>query len=411
MPRPPLALGAWGHISRTAVRRDGRDTYLVTVAGKHYLPNDTELTDPIPTDLFVARCRFRDFDGQTRKVEAWGKSGAAAERALVAALTDRSAPSDDELNPDTSISRLAAKWMAEVDAGTLATNTQERYRGVIDDYVVRGLGAVRIREVTVGRVESFLKAIGERHGQPSARLARTVLSGMFALAARHDAAPRNIVRDSAAVRVVSKEVRALSVAEVRALRVGLRNDSKAVRGDVPDVVDAMLATGARIGEVLALRWEDVSLGGDVPTVTISGTVVRIPGRGLTVQDHPKSAAGRRRLRIPPFLVEILLRRQVNQLEPTSFNVVFASSAGTLRDPTNFRDQWRDARERLGMPWVVPHTFRKSVATVLATTEDTRTAANQLGHAGTAVTEKHYLVRTHEGPDARAVIEQFADMDE
>ena len=326
MPRKPLALGTWGRISRTE-----------TEPGK-----------------WVSRCRFRDFDGHTRQVEAWGKTGAAAERALISALTDRAAPSDDELTPDTTIARLAAKWLGEVDAGTLATNTRQRYREVTQDYVLPGLGSVRVREVTVGRVEAFLLTIGTRRGQASARLARTVLSGMFALAARHDAAPRNIVRDTAAVRVASKEVRALTVTEVRALRAGLRADKRAVRGDVPDVVDAMLATGARIGEILALRWKDVDLAATVPTVTISGTVVRVTGQGMTIQDHPKSAAGRRRLTIPTFLVEVLLRRQVDQTETTAFDVVFPSAAGTLRDPTNFRDQWRQARDKLGMTWVVPY---------------------------------------------------------
>jgi len=99
---------------------------------------------------------------------------------------------------------------------------------------------------------------------------------------------------------------------------------------------------------------------------------------------------------------------VEQVQGSSFDVVFASAAGTLRDPTNFRDQWRDARERLGMPWVVPHTFRKSVATVLATADSSKTAANQLGHVGTAVTEKHYVARTHEGPDGRVHLDSFGD---
>ena len=86
--------------------------------------------------------------------------------------------------------------------------------------------------------------------------------------------------------------------------------------------------------------------------------------------------------------------------------MFPSAAGTLRDPTNFRDQWRQARDKLGMTWVVPHTFRKSVATVLAEGDSSRTAADQLGHSGTAVTERHYVARTHEGPDARAFLDDF-----
>ena len=36
--------------------------------------------------------------------------------------------------------------------------------------------------------------------------------------------------------------------------------------DMPDIVDLLLATGCRIGEVLALRWTDIDLTATPPTV-------------------------------------------------------------------------------------------------------------------------------------------------
>lgn len=138
---------------------------------------------------WAANARFRDLDGRTRQVQARGPTGAAAERKLFILLESRATPSADELGPASTIATLAARWLADLDAGTLAINTKSGYRWVAEDYVVRGLGAVRIDEMTVGRVEAFLRSIDPRHGQASARLARSVLSGMFALAARHDAAP------------------------------------------------------------------------------------------------------------------------------------------------------------------------------------------------------------------------------
>ena len=46
-----------------------------------------------------------------------------------------------------------------------------------------------------------------------------------------------------------------------------------------DVVDLILATGARIGEVLALRWTDADLDSKPPTLTFSGTIKTEPGNG------------------------------------------------------------------------------------------------------------------------------------
>jgi integrase len=224
------------------------------------------------------------------------------------------------------------------------------------------------------------------------------------LAARHDAAPRNTVRDTKPVATERKPVRALTEREVRSLRAKLAADRKAVAADLPDLVDYMLGTGVRIGEALALRWADLDLAAAAPIVTITGTVVRVPGRGLIIQDHPKTARGRRKLMLPAFVVAMLLRRRVDQVD--GGDLVLPSSVGTLREPQNVHRQWRAARDRAGFDWVTPHVFRKSVATVIGL-GDLRAAADQLGHSGTAVTERHYIQRTGAGPDARALLEVFA----
>lgn len=377
MPRPPLALGSWGKINRTEVE-PGR---------------------------FKARCRFRDFDGHTRLVEAWGKSGAAAERALVLALMDRSAPSGDDITGNTRLSELAVVWLHEIERSNLAANSRARYRELVERHITPGVGGLTIREATVGPLDRFIRAVADNTGAATAKGARTVLSAMLGLAARHDAAPRNVVRDTSPVSSARKPIRALTEREVRILRAQLAADKVAVGAVLPDLVDFMLGTGVRIGEALALRWADLDLGSEVAIVTITGTVVRIAGQGLTIQDHPKTAAGRRRLMLPPFAVAVLMRRQVDQLEANAWDLVFPSSVGTLREPQNVHRQWRGARNRAGFGWVSPHTFRKSVATAIGL-GNLRAAADQLGHSGTAVTERHYVQRTGSGPDARDILESF-----
>lgn len=61
--------------------------------------------------------------------------------------------------------------------------------------------------------------------------------------------------------------------------------------DLADIVDLFLATGLRIGEVLALRWTEVDLTADRPTLAVTGTLVQIKGHGIVRQDATKSAAG------------------------------------------------------------------------------------------------------------------------
>lgn len=56
-------------------------------------------------------------------------------------------------------------------------------------------------------------------------------------------------------------------------------------GDLADIIDLMLATGARIGEILALRWEDLDLAAERPTLTSCGTLVYVKGKGLFRQEQ------------------------------------------------------------------------------------------------------------------------------
>ncbi|WP_318779218.1 hypothetical protein [Arthrobacter sp. AET 35A] len=87
-------------------------------------------------------------------------------------------------------------------------------------------------------------------------------------------------------------------------------------------------------------------------------------------------------------------------------MLFPSSTGTVRSPHNFRRQWRDARAGSPFEWVTPHVFRKSVATLIGQEYSSKQAAVQLGHAGTAITEKHYIAKATQSPDLAAVLQKF-----
>lgn len=111
--------------------------------------------------------------------------------------------------------------------------------------------------------------------------------------------------------------------------------------------------------------------------------------------------------LPRFAVDTLMRLRL-EAYGNPHDVVFPSAVGTLRSPHNFRRQWRAARESCGFEWVTPHTYRKTVATLLDRERGTKDAAAQLGHSGTAVTERHYIERRLEAPDASEVLQALGD---
>ncbi len=74
-------------------------------------------------------------------------------------------------------------------------------------------------------------------------------------------------------------------------------------------------------------------------------------------------------------------------------VIFPSTAGTLRDPNNFGKEWRSARTELGVPGVTTHSFRKTVATLIDDEGlSARIGADHLGHAHVSMTQDRYMSR-------------------
>jgi integrase len=116
----------------------------------------------------------------------------------------------------------------------------------------------------------------------------------------------------------------------------------------------MLATGARIGEALAVVWAEVDL--DAGTVQITSTLVRIKGEGL-LRKETKSRAGERTLPLPTSAVAVLRRRFITGARLDQ--PVFPRPSGGFRDPSNVRRDLREARGEETLAWIISHAFRKT----------------------------------------------------
>jgi integrase len=388
MARPELPLGTWGKIR----------------------------VEKLAPNRYRARGRYRDYDGKTRDTEATAATGPAAIRALTVKLRDRTIPiNDGDITPETRINLLGQRWIDEIiDEDRLAPQTIHRYQTSLRTAIVPALGNLRIREATVGRLDKFLRNIAKTHPS-TAKGAKVVLGQMFALAQRHGAITTNPVRDTSRLRKPRRSVVALTDEHLHAVRTAIRTWQKPVpgkpgprhNGDLADIVDLLLATGARIGEILALRWDELNLAADRPTLTISGTLVYVKGKGLYRQEWTKSDAGYRTIVLPQFAVGTLLARKLTATDNPN-DAIFATRRGTWVSPNNLRRQWRQARADTNLEWVTPHTFRKTVATLIDKESDTKTAAAQLGHASQDVTTTFYIAKPAIAPDVSAILERLAD---
>ncbi|MDT0353282.1 site-specific integrase [Pseudonocardia sp. DSM 45834] len=383
MARPPLPLGTNGRIR---VYRHG--------------------------DSWRARTLYRDWDGTTRHVEKYARTQAAAERALIESLRDRHRSDAGALiTPDTRVDVLAQAWWNEIEQGSHSPGTRRNYRDRLDRQVIPTLGRLRVRELTTGAIDRHLRVVRDKHGAGTAKLTRTVLSGMCGLAARYDALDRNPVREASAITRTTPRTapQALTAAQATQLRAALTYDEKAIKRDLPDFVSMMLATGLRIGEVCAITWDCIDF--DAATIRTGGIVVRVPGKGLQNKTTESSKVTPRLLRLPSWAVEMLRIRASHSVlshDPLSHDPVFPAPLGNLRDPSNTQADLRDAFAAADFTWVTSHVLRKTVATLMDQAGlSARAAADQLGHAKPSMTSDRYFGRGVTDTGAADVLEALA----
>jgi integrase len=327
------------------------------------------------------RTLVRDFDGVTRHIERRGRTRNTAEQALKKALRDRThSGANDEITAFTKVRVLGELWFTELSGNGLSPNTIQLYRDRLDRQVIPSLGGLYVHELTTSVVDRHLRAVVSTHGAGTAKTVRSVLSGMCALAVRHDALTVNPVREIRLTSPKPKDApRALTIAEARQLLAFL------------------VATGCRIGEALGVTWDRVDL--DHGTVVIDRQAIRIKAQGLRMMPT-KTDAGSRALALPSWSLDMLKRRQT--LNPSSERVgsvdtspVFpAIRTGGIRDPRNTARDLRRSLEAIGFGWASAHVIgRKSLATWMDQSGlSARAAADQLGHRRVSVTTDTYFGR-------------------
>lgn len=90
-----------------------------------------------------------------------------------------------------------------------------------------------------------------------------------------------------------------------------------------------------------------------------------------------------------------------------YNAVFATRNGTWHQVGNIERRWRTIRADTGFEWVTPHTFRKTVATLIDRLVYSDTAARVLGHTSDAITKEFYIEKNRSAPDVTHILQSFA----
>ncbi|GAB2490366.1 tyrosine-type recombinase/integrase [Promicromonospora xylanilytica] len=342
----------------------------------------------------------------------------------------------DDLKPTSKVGLACRQWIEEMRERSswpkppILPQSVDEYERVIGNHVVPRLGQRRLNELTPALCQKFLDTLlkqgkGGKHNMvTTTRQARNVVNQVLDRAVVHDALRDNPMRKTIAPSKEKPQPKAITALDIGRLRRVVRSWEESREGALGPkptghlrvAVDAMLGTGLRIGEVLALRWGEVNLSPDgLPTIAVEATLTDIKGQGVVRQGKPKTDAGARTIIIPQFAVDAL--NSIRPADTTAEMAVFQGrlfkdgrNAGRPVSTHNLRRMLRTALELADMKGEVhPHLLRSTVATQVARKMRAADAAALLGHAIDAgVTGRHYIERLRLAPDTSAVLQAMVE---
>jgi integrase len=260
---------------------------------------------------------------------------------------------------NATVADLVDHWLHQLRAdGRLERTTINEYERILRALVLPRLGGLRLGELTTERFNKVLSDLGA-YSLNRQRKAKVVTGAMLDTAVALGVLEHNPVRGSLSIsrpRPTAQPLTPGNVDEVRAaLRAWLTKDRPGPKPseDMPDIIELMIATGARIGEVLALRWRDIDLR--VRTLEINATIKTESDLGT----YRKSLSHTRLVALPEPAVLVLDRRRSGVSDSVN-DAVFPTRNGTWQQVNNVERRWRQIRHEAGLDWMTPDLFRRGV---------------------------------------------------
>ena len=295
---------------------------------------------------------------------------------------------------DPTIEDIFTEWNDwRLECGKIAASSHKRYRNIFNKYY-ESFGQRRIRRLNPEELVYFLEKQLAKYHMPAKEFSnlKTITKGVMKRAKRRKLILWN----------VEEVYFDLDVGE-RDFKRKLKDPAKEVFDDGEWAVVTsylrgsdnnldlglmvLFVTGMRVGELAALKPEDVSTDGTIFVRRTETCYKNDHGKySYCVRDFPKTEAGARMIVLPEDYSWLIYR--LRTLNPFG-EYVFERDGERIKEQA-FRRRLTRVCEKLGIEPKSPHKIRKTYGTILLDNGvDQRFVLDQMGHTSITTTEIHY----------------------
>lgn len=370
---------------------DSGHPYGTICFGQQLVNNGEAMADTNLIELGENHWRMRVFVGRNAKGQSkWAsKNFRGTKRQARAALAQFKADLDRQeilVHSSCSVAELLDRWLAG-KKGTLTPKSYKEYARTVERDLKPAFGKLQADKLTSQHLDHFYRAqLASGLAPTTVRKQHAYMSGALKQAVKWGILPRNQASNATAPSTKHKRIRPPKVDAVRLMMA----EAERTNPLFATALAIGAVTGARRGELCALRWSHI----DWPEHTLSfeESVTFVDGEVITGDTKTHQW---RTLSMDAALEDQLRRRRAAQEEyarqvgcrlvadPYILSPVSDGSAPYKPDSLS-QAYWRVAK-RVGIKSHIHELRHFAATTAIASGADVRTVAGRLGHAQTSTT--------------------------
>lgn len=281
------------------------------------------------------------------------------------------------------LKELLELWLERYMKHTIKIRTYNRYKSICDLHLIKDLGEYELEELKPNVLQDFLlQKIDGNYSTNTIKGIVSVLKQALRLAITLEFVDKEYCSNLKMPSSEEKEISVFTKKEQQVIESFCLNHKK--RNYIGIVI--CLYTGIRLGELLALTWDDIDFNSNLLTINKTSYSAKLDGKTQIIVDKPKTKKSIRVIPLPNQLVKLL---KIIKKESNSKYVITTRNSGMVGN-RSYQRTFKFILKKVNVPYRNFHSLRHTFATnAIELGMDVKTLAEILGHTNAMITLNRY----------------------
>lgn len=281
------------------------------------------------------------------------------------------------------LKELLELWLERYMKHTIKIRTYNRYKSICELHLIKDLGEYELEELKPNVLQDFLlKKIDDHYSTNTIKGIVSVLKQALKLAITLEFVDKEYCSNLKMPSSEEKEISVFTKKEQQLIESFCLNHKK--RNYIGIVI--CLYTGIRLGELLALTWDDIDFNSNLLTINKTSYSAKVDGKTQIIVDKPKTKKSNRVIPLPNQLVKLL---KIIKKESNSKYVITTRNSGMVGN-RSYQRTFKFILKKVNVPYRNFHSLRHTFATnAIELGMDVKTLAEILGHTNAMITLNRY----------------------